>query len=115
MECVPAVNVVVLMDVRPSKPARFGVGNGAEPKTTPLSKNLTMPSGSVALGTLGFTVAVNSTTCPTTDGLLLDVSRVVVSSLITTWVITVEEIPKLSSPLYVTLIEWLPEIGRAHV
>ena len=73
------------------------------------SKNVAVPVGVPAPGVTAATVPVKTTFCPETDGFCDDVTVVVVFALLTTCVSTADVLPlKLPSPLYWTVIEWLP-------
>src|SRR2546428_254907 len=79
------------------------------------SKKLTVPLGeatTVLPGETTLTVAVKVVDWPNRVGLTEDVSAVMVSALLTTWVRATEvEGLKLGSLLYVTVMPWLPVLS----
>src|SRR5713226_2191664 len=85
------------------------------PSTTKLTVPLGRFGGDV-LGGAGLKVAVKVTVCPKSDGFCDEASAVFVSALLTVWTIAPDVLPpKLPSPLYTAVIEWMPtdssEIG----
>src|SRR3989442_14647472 len=80
-----------------------------------LSKKLTVPLGlatTVLPGEFTLTVAVKVVDWPNRVGLTEDVSAVMVSALLTTWVRATEvEGLKVVSLLYVTVMPWLAVVG----
>src|SRR6266568_2047068 len=73
------------------------------------SLKMTVPEGVPEPGEVGITVAVKVTDWPKTDGLVEEVSVVVLSDLLTTWDKAGELVLvlKLVSPLYTAVSEWL--------
>src|ERR1043166_2233161 len=71
------------------------------------SLKVTVPVGVPAPAPAGAMVAVNTTACPKTVGLVEEVNVAVVSDLLTTWLKADDVLVlKLASPLYTAVIEW---------
>src|ERR1022692_3691346 len=97
MECDPLASAVV--------------ANVALPLTSVPVPSVVLPSLKVTIpvAVLGVTVAVNDTDCPNDDGLVPEVTVVVVEPTFTTCTSTEEALElKFESPLYTAVIECVP-------
>ena len=99
MECVPTDKFLVVKVATP--PLSLPVPSVVEP-----SVNVTVPVGVPKPGDVAVTVAAKLTDWPNTDGLADDASTVVVASLLSTWLVTVDVLARsFVSPPYTAVIE----------
>src|SRR5437879_2891761 len=78
----------------------------------PSMVNVTVPAGVPPPGATAATVAVKIMDWPNTEGLIADVTTVVVSAAPTDWFRPAEVLVlKLASPLYTAVIVWLPTLS----